>query len=246
MNIFSGNLRQMKSLCFTLCAALLAVVPLTSSEVRLELRLAGPSIDALARCDEGTHRMVWQATETLGGPWRSVGTSTVTNGLASLSLSPTAASSFLRALPKPTPGFLERRGRIRDQVRESWAEAALLEAHLLVADWTEGYPDSVAVRGVFSIGDGTVTAIENAPGEDVSISISNTPWMGSQVMQWPIAMELDIAESRLQEAGFGSTYRTLTLRQPVYPGMVEPYWIFGTRSGFVFVGSKSKSVKQSN
>lgn len=236
----------MKSMQMVGLAALIAATPMHSGEVRIDLKPTGNSMEAMAGCAEGTHRVVWQSTETLGGPWRSVGTGPVTNGLATLAWSPTGASGFLRALPKPTPGFLERLGRIRDQVRESWAEAALLEAHLLVTDWTEGYPDSVAVRGVFSIGRGTVTAIENAPGEDVSISISDMPWMGSQVLQWPIAMELDVAESRLQEAGFGSTYRTLTLRQPVYPGMVEPYWIFGTRSGFVFVGSKSGSVKQSN
>lgn len=246
LNRFPDRLVPMRSMQVAGLAALIATTPMHSGEVRIDLKPAGNSMEAMARCAEGTHRVVWQATETLAEPWRAVATSTVTNGSATLAWSPTGTSGFLRALPRPTPGFLERLGRIRDQVRESWAEAALLEAHLLVTDWTDGYPDSVAVRGVFAIGGGTVTAIESAPGNDVSISISGTPWMGSQVLKWPIAMELDVALSRLEGAGFGSTFRTLTLRQPVYPGMVEPYWIFGARSGFVFVGSNSGSVKQSN
>jgi len=111
-----------------------------------------------------------------------------------------------------------------------------------VSGWVEGYPDAVPVRGIFSVGEGTVTGVENAPGDEVSLALAPMPWLGSQVLAWPIVMELDLAESRLREAGFGPSYRALTLRQPVYPGMVEPYWIFNTDAGFVFVGTRTGSV----
>ena len=215
-------------------------------EVRITLRSTEGSIAVQMACGEGTHRVVWQTSERLDGPWRSIATSTATQGRALLDWKPSGTTAFLRAIPKATPGFLERLGRIRARVRESWPGASLLESHLLMTDWVDGYPEAAAVRAVFAIDHGTVTAVENAPDEDVSISIADMPWMGSQILAWPIAMELDLAESRLREAGFGPSYRTLTLRQPVYPGMVEPYWIFGTSSGFVFVGSKSGSVRAGN
>lgn len=217
-----------------------------AGEVRITVRPNEGSMAVQADCGEGTHRVVWQTAERLEGPWRSIATGTVTQGRALMDWKPTGTTAFLRAIPKATPGFLERLDRIRTQVRDSWPEAALLESHLLISDWVEGYPEATPIRAIFSIENGTVTAVENTPGADVTISIADRPWLGSQTLAWPIAMELDLAESRLREAGYGPAYRSLTLRQPVYPGMIEPYWIFGTSSGFVFVGSKSGSVRPGN
>ena len=217
--------------------------PLRASEGPINLLPGTDTLLASAACGDGTHRVLWQTADRLEGPWRVLESTPATNGLATYAWKATGTNGFLRVQPKPTPGFLERLTRIRAQVLESWAEAGLLEAHLLVSDWTRTYPDSAAVRAVFTIANGTVTAVEQAPGEDVALSIADRPWMGSQVLAWPIAMDLEVAESRLRERGFGPSYRTLTLRQPVYPGMVEPYWIFGTEAGFVFVGSRTGSVK---
>jgi len=227
-------------------AAWFAAVAGLAGDVKLTLNQQDGSLTVQALCGEDTHRVVWQAADQLEGPWRSIAIGTVADGRARLAWNPSGTTGFLRAVPKTTPGFLERLTRIRGRVRESWPEAGLLESHLLIPGWTENYPDSVPIRAIFSIHQGTVTAVENTPGEDIAISIADMPWMGSQTLAWPIAMELDLAESRLREAGFGPSYRTLTLRQPVYPGMVEPYWIFGTSSGFVFVGSKSGSVRAGN
>lgn len=217
-----------------------------AGDVRLDLQRSPSGLAARATCDEGTHRVVWQAGDTLEGPWRSFAVGVVEGGTATEPWNPVGESGFLRALPKPTPGFLERLGRIRQAVLGSWPDAALLEAHLLIEGWTDAYPDAVAVRGVFSSGFGTVTAVQEQPDGPVTTQFQALPWMGSQALEWPIAMELDVAESRRREEGFGTTYRTLTLRRPVYPGMTEPYWIFGTASGFVFVGSDSGSVRLGN
>lgn len=232
----------MKMFPFTAPCLLLAAVSGFSGEVRLELTREHEAFAVRATCGEGTHRLVWQTAESLEGPWRSTATGGVTGGEARFDWRPAGPAGFLRALPKATPGFLERLSRIRDRVRESWAQAALLEAHLLVSDWTEGCPDAVPIRAVFSAGAGTVTAVENAPGQPIDTMFENMPWLGSRTLEWPIVMELEIAESRLREAGFGPSYRALTLRQPVYPGMIEPYWIFRTAEGFVFVGTQTGSV----
>jgi len=39
----------------------------------------------------------------------------------------------------------------------------------------------------------------------------------------------------------------VTLRRPVYPGMTEPYFIFGTPTrGFIFVGTVTRKVFPGN
>jgi hypothetical protein len=168
--------------------------PLRAAEGRIDLRPGQDSLVASASCGDGTHRVLWQTADRLEGPWRVLESTPATKGLATYAWKATGTNGFLRAQPKPTPGFLERLTRIRAQVLDSWAEAGLLEAHLLVSDWTKTYPDSVGVRAVFTIGNGTVTAVEQAPGEDVSLSIADRPWMGSQVLAWPIAMDLEVAD----------------------------------------------------
>jgi hypothetical protein len=233
----------MRALQILLILSIWTLGPVRSGEVRLEPRPGTDTLTASVPCAEGTHRVLWQVADRLTGPWQVLDSTPATNGQAILAWKATGTNGFLRAQPRPTPGFLERLTRLRARVLESWAEAALLEAHLLVSDWTEGYPDSMPVRGIFAINQGTVTAVENAPGDDIALSIADRPWLGSQTLAWPIRMDLEAAESTLRAAGYGPSYRTLTLRQPIYPGMVEPYWIFGTRAGFVFVGSRSGAVK---
>jgi hypothetical protein len=213
-----------------------------TDDVRLDLSGGRGALTVRATCEAGIHRLLWQTAESLEGPWRVTATGTVVDGQGHFDWRPEGPVGFVRAEPQATPGFLERLSRIRDRVQHTWPDAALLEAHLLVSGWVESYPDAVPVRGIFSVEGGTVTGIEKAPGDEVSLSVVPFPWLGSQVLAWPIAMELDVAESRLREAGFGPSYRALTLRQPVYPGRVEPYWIFNTEAGFVFVGTRTGSV----
>jgi hypothetical protein len=54
------------------------------------------------------------------------------------------------------------------------------------------------------------------------------PWMGDIDLPWPVAMNLEEAPSALREAGFGSEYKRVTLRRPVYPSRTAPHIIFGT------------------
>ena len=54
------------------------------------------------------------------------------------------------------------------------------------------------------------------------------PWMGDIDLPWPVAMNLQEAPSALREAGFGSEYKTVMLRRPVYPSRTAPHFILGT------------------
>lgn len=236
----SGTLRS----ALGACLASLVVGGVLGGEVSLLLDRGAGGIEATATCGAGVHRVVWQATDHLDGPWRSFAVGVAFAGKAVVPVVADGPCGFVRALPRESPGFLERLGRLREHVLQDWPDASLLEAHLLVPGWTQGSPDGLAVRGVFSVGMGTVTAVEETPGAAVTAEFRALPWMGSQVLAWPITMELEVAASRLEAAGGDIEYRSLTLRQPVYPGMTEPYWIFGTSSGFVRVGTWTGTVKK--
>lgn len=227
------------------CWAGLAAAALHGGDVQLEIQRTKEGLEATATCGEGTHRVVWESRDLLGNDWRAFATGNVTQGTVRVPLATQGDTLFVRALPKPTPGFLERLGTVRGKVLEAWPEAALLEAHLLMEDWHASYPDTLPVRGVFRVDMGTVTAVEEAPGGEVVLEFRAMPWMGSQTLEWPIAMEVEVAWARMFAASYGNLCRTLTLRQPVYPGMTEPYWIFKIPDGgFVFVGSRTGAIKR--
>lgn len=219
--------------------------PSHGGDVQLAIQRTPGGLETTATCNQGTHRVVWESRDVLTRDWLAFATGNVTDGTARIPLPIEGDSLFVRALPKPTPGFLERLGTVRDKVLGAWPEAALLEAHLLMQDWFPSYPDALPVRGVFRVDMGTVTAVEETPGGEVAMVFNAMPWLGSQTIAWPIAMEVEVAWSRMFAASYGNLCRALTLRQPVYPGMTEPYWIFKiSDGGFVFVGSKTGTIKR--
>jgi len=152
-------------------------------------------------------------------------------------------SGFHRARAHDTPGFNARLDRVVREVRGTYPDAVLLEASPLWQGTVTGLPDSAGLRAVLRVAGGTVIGEQSDPWGAPALSFRAAPWMGSANLPWPVAMNLEEAESALRMAGFGQQYKTVVLRQPVYPGMTEPYFIFGTPlHGFVFVGTTTRRV----
>ena len=58
-----------------------------------------------------------------------------------------------------------------------------------------------------------------------------------------LKMDLVEAINLMREANYGDIIAAGNLRQPLYPGCVEPYYIFGCPNiGHIFVGTVSKKV----
>lgn len=99
-------------------------------------------------------------------------------------------------------------------------------------------------RFVFRTADGGTAFIRSSVwGEFYPITYVHEPWMEDVVIPWPIKMDITEAGELLKKAGYTKPFGNVTLRWPLYPGINEPYYIFGITGGpYVFVGIYDKKV----
>jgi hypothetical protein len=55
--------------------------------------------------------------------------------------------------------------------------------------------------------------------------------VGGGLVPWPVAMDITEADTALKQAGYSGTYNEVMLRQPLYPGMDEPCYVFSMTGG---------------
>jgi hypothetical protein len=101
------------------------------------------------------------------------------------------------------------------------------------------------LRAVFQVPGGTAFATMTKWGEFGPIQFVGQPWLGDIVIPWPIDMDIVQADQLMKKAGYTGSYGAVTLREPLYPGNYEPYYIFSMMSGgYVFVGVNDGKVSQ--
>lgn len=82
-------------------------------------------------------------------------------------------------------------------------------------------------------------------GEFGPIEVTPAPWLGDVVIEWPIKMDIVESFKLLQAAGFTRPVEAVTLRQPLYPDLHEPYYIYAFPTGlFIAVGVNDGKVEQ--
>lgn len=214
-------------------------------EPALRARALPDGIRLEASCPASTRRVIWESTDRLGdGSWTLFGVDSTSGPTVSRVLTGTETQRFVRIRSLETPGFNGRVDRIVRVVREQWREAELLEASSIPDTLVETYPEDVTLKVVLSVEGGTVVVSESDWTQPISPEFRPQPWMGSARLPWPVALDELEAEDFYRAAGHGPQFGAVTLRQPVYPGMTEPYFIFRTPEGpFVFVGTVTRKVK---
>jgi hypothetical protein len=220
----------------------------SSATIRIAANPGGWRLEADA--PPKTLRAVWEVSPSLVTPsWSVMAVQSISEGRAGWTnvVGAPPDTAFFRIRTYDTPGFNAQLDRLIVKVREAYPEATLLESSPLLTSTVSELPDGVGLRAVLHVAKGTVVAQQSDPLADPQIDFNPAPWLGDMLLPWPVEMNLEEAESLLRNAGFASEYKTLTLRRPVYPGMIEPYFIFGTpRFGFVFVGTSTKKVFRGN
>ncbi|KAJ4050398.1 hypothetical protein NW761_005193 [Fusarium oxysporum] len=91
---------------------------------------------------------------------------------------------------------------------------------------------------------GNKTAIIQSTGwgEFGKVQTINSPFLGDQVIPWPVTLDIHDAFAILRKAGYKQAIYAVTLRQPLYPGDDQPFYIFNTGTEFIAVGTKDKKI----
>ncbi|RYC91367.1 hypothetical protein BFJ63_vAg5955 [Fusarium oxysporum f. sp. narcissi] len=91
---------------------------------------------------------------------------------------------------------------------------------------------------------GNKTAIIQSTGwgEFGKVQTINSPFLGDQVIPWPVTLDIHDAFTILRKAGYKQAIYAVTLRQPLYPGDDQPFYIFNTGTEFIAVGTKDKKI----
>ncbi len=140
-------------------------------------------------------------------------------------------------------------GRVNIAVRlvqEQYPTAVLLEAQGSASNSGATKPEEIdQLKVVFTVlGDGGTVIIESKSyGEFYEPVYYPSPWLGDHIIKWPVEMDLNEAQRLKENAGYTEPYAFVTLRQPLYPGSIHPYFIFSTSgSYYVFVDTVTKEV----
>lgn len=70
------------------------------------------------------------------------------------------------------------------------------------------------------------------------------PWLEDVIIRLPISLDLAEAKALAEKAGYTGQITNIVLRHPLYPGVIEPSYIFKmpSRGEYVFVGVNSRKV----
>jgi hypothetical protein len=130
-------------------------------------------------------------------------------------------------------------------VTEQYPAAKLYEADGVASGGSTTDPNRIdQMRVVFQNPGNTTVMIKSTDwGEFGEPVLMQEPWLEDVVIPWPVKLDLPEANSLKQQAGFGSPYSTVTLRNPLGPQPGNPQYIFGNAGQpYVFVDTVTGRV----
>lgn len=91
---------------------------------------------------------------------------------------------------------------------------------------------------------GNKTAIIQSTGwgEFEKVQTIDSPFLGDQVIPWPVSLDIHDAFAILRKAGYKGGVYAVTLRQPLIPGDDQPFYIFNVGNEFIAVGTQDKKI----
>ena len=149
--------------------------------------------------------------------------------------------------------ILSFNGRVNIAVRivtGEYPEAKLYEADGTASGGPTTDPAKIdQLRVVFQNVDGSTVIIKETDyGEFGKPELIPHPWLEDIVIQWPVDMDLDKANSLKEAAGYTAPYGAVTLRNPLGPTVSNPYFIFGGNPAepYIFVDTVTGDVHSGN
>ncbi|KAH6866055.1 hypothetical protein B0T10DRAFT_576354 [Thelonectria olida] len=88
------------------------------------------------------------------------------------------------------------------------------------------------------------TAIIQSHGWDSfgPVEVIDAPWLDDIAIRWPVPLDIHEAFVILRSSGYEEPVWAVTLRQPLYPGIDQPFYIFNIGSQFIAVGIRDKQI----
>ncbi|HXP59450.1 MAG TPA: hypothetical protein VN829_03110 [Dongiaceae bacterium] len=213
------------------------------------LRPSGQGIAVtVAVPDWGKQVTLESRTNAASGVWSLVAWKpTSSSGTITLEADSAEPAAFFRAHAYAAPSFLDRVTFGFGLIKKFYPEAVLYEVEATGTAATSDPTEASQLTIVCDDTNSTVT-ITSADGFTFDpVQYLPGPWLEDVQIPWPVSMDVMEADILLQAAGWQGTFWNFTLRYPLYPGIVEPYYIFGGVAGvapghYVFVGVNDKKV----
>ncbi|KAF4345028.1 hypothetical protein FBEOM_902 [Fusarium beomiforme] len=130
-------------------------------------------------------------------------------------------------------------------IKKQYPNAKLLEldATPLTRKPVDDEWNLVSNRIVCSLGGKKTAIIQSTEwGEFGDVQTIDSPFLGDQLIPWPVTLDIHDAFTILREAGYKQGVNAVTLRQPFYPGDDQPFYIFSIGNEFIGVGIKDKKI----
>lgn len=149
--------------------------------------------------------------------------------------------------PDAILGYLGRVEIARRKVMEKYPKAFLynVQASTTQRDGVTSPYLLTQMRVMFRVEKGTVTINSTGYGSFGPIVFKEGILLGNANIDWPVGMDAPEADAILKKSGETGPYSTLALVEPLYPGMMEPYYVFGMVDGReCWVNTKTKQLRQ--
>jgi len=189
--------------------------------------------------------MLESRTNAQTGGWRPAAVQTITNlSVVSLRVDKSGPMKLLRARADAVPTFVGRADRCIGLIKAAYGNVQLLSVQATCTFPTIDPDDLSSLKVICSLPDYNIAYVESTnPFTYGPVTYVPNPWVGVNVIPWLPGMDVNEADQLLKAAGYTGTYGAISMYQPVYPGMNEPYYIFNMTGGTsVYVGVDSRQV----
>lgn len=139
---------------------------------------------------------------------------------------------------------IDQLDEIYEMVKQKYPKARLYEGDGYVEGESGKKPEDIKKwRFVFWAGNNDTYMVFCENGTITDQKYIPEPWLEDVVIDLPLKMTLDKAVQLLNSVNCGNSFKNVTIRQPLYPGIDELYYIFRTTmNNWVFVGMISDKV----
>jgi len=138
--------------------------------------------------------------------------------------------------------FLEVLAKATELVKNEQPNAIFAEADATVKDSAMTAKDITGWKFVYWIDLHNSVIIEYKDNTFSNITAMPYGIWEDWLIREPVKMDIPEAIELMRKANYDVVIKACNLKRPLHPGSMEPFYIFGSVIGHIFVGTESKTV----